>query len=59
MADAQQLAGSCDASSPVAAAIMPLSEKMRRGRRHHLVAMRRRRHFRQTTLEFGLNLDSE
>jgi len=42
-------------SSPVAAAIMPLPEKMRRGRRYHPAATRRRRYFRLTASEFGVN----
>jgi hypothetical protein len=46
---------SCDASSPVAAAIIPLPGKMRRGRRYHPVATRRRRYFRLAASGFGLN----
>jgi hypothetical protein len=42
-------------SSPVAAAIMPLPEKMRRGRRYHPAATRRRRYFRLTASEFGIS----
>jgi hypothetical protein len=42
-------------SSPVAAAIMPLPEKMRRGRRYHPVATRRRRYFLLAASVFGLN----
>jgi hypothetical protein len=42
-------------SSPVAAVIMPLPEKMLRGRRYHPAATRRRRYFRLTASEFGLN----
>jgi hypothetical protein len=41
-------------SSPVAAAIMPLPEKMRRGRRYHPVATRRHRYLRAATSEFGI-----
>ena len=41
-------------SSPVVAAIMPLPEKMRRGRRYHPVATRRRRYFRPAASEFRL-----
>jgi hypothetical protein len=40
-------------SSPVAAAIIPLPGKMRRGRRYHPVATRRRRYFRLAASEFG------
>jgi hypothetical protein len=46
-------------SSPVAAAIMPLPEKMRRGRRYHPVATRRRRYFRPAASKFGLNRQNE
>jgi hypothetical protein len=42
-------------SSPVAAAIMPLPEKMRRGRRYHPVATRRHRYFRLAASVFGFN----
>jgi hypothetical protein len=41
-------------SSPVAAAIIPLPGKTRRGRRYHPVATRRRRYFRLADSEFGL-----
>jgi hypothetical protein len=34
---------------------MPLPEKMRRGRRYHPVATRRRRFFRLAASEFGFN----
>jgi hypothetical protein len=47
---------SCDASSPVAAAIIPLPGKMRRGRRYHPVATRRRRYFRLAASGFGLKV---
>jgi hypothetical protein len=43
-------------SSPVAAAIMLLPEKMRRWRRCHPVATRRRRSFRPVASEFGMNM---
>jgi hypothetical protein len=46
-------------SSPVAAAIMPLPEKMRRGRRYHPVATRRRRYFRPAASKFWLNRQNE
>ena len=41
-------------SSPVTAAIKPLPKKMRRWRRCHPVATRRRRHLQPATSEFGL-----
>jgi hypothetical protein len=44
-------------SSPVAAAIYAAAGKMRRGRRYHPVATRRRRYFRLAASEFGLNAD--
>jgi hypothetical protein len=40
-------------SSPVAAAIIPLPGKIRRGRRYHPVATRRRRYFRLAASGFG------
>jgi hypothetical protein len=40
-------------SSPVAAAIYAAAGKMRRGRRYHPVATRRRRYFRLAASEFG------
>ena len=45
-------------SSPVAAAIIPLPGKMRRGRRYHPVATRRRRSFRPAASENGLVVSS-